>query len=115
MSECSECNGTIDAKSEDAVCCSICQSRIHMDCFLKGTPLDSENSTSTRATRKHSVTSLTSDTIKATLSSKCVLVLCDKCKSSGDIKTLLKKMYESVSRSDLQIQELSSKVEDLTK
>ena len=85
MTECSECNGTIDAKSEDAVCCSICQSRIHMDCFLKGTSLDSENSTSTRATRKHSVTSLTSDTIKATLSSKCVLVLCDKCKSSGDI------------------------------
>ena len=40
---------------------------------------------------------------------------CDKCKSSGDIKNLLKKMYDSVSRSDLQIQELSSKVEDLTK
>ena len=115
MVECSECNGTVDAKSEDVVCCSICQSKIHMECFLKGTSLDSENSTSTRTTRKHSVTTLTSDTIKATLSSKCVLVLCDKCKSSGDIKNLLKKMYESVSRSDLQIQELSNKVEGLTK
>ena len=86
-----------------------------MDYFPKGTLLDSENSTSIRAMRKHSVTSPTSNTIKATLSFKCVLVLCDKYKSSGDIKNLLRKMYDSVFCSDLLILELSNKVEDLTK
>ena len=73
----------MDPKSEDdAVCCSIFQNRMHMECFLKGPTLETE--TTSCVTRKQSMTSLASETIKAALTSQHVLILCDKCKTSEE-------------------------------
>ena len=106
--QCTECLINVEEEGDDeTVSCTLCQNVMHIACFLKGTTLADTSK------RGRALAGLM-ETVKAAISSQCVLVVCDNCKTTSDIKKALKKLYDSSARNAIRMQELDETIETLT-
>ena len=108
---CTECEGEMKDTDIKCVQCSLCQEWVHLECFVMAAGLDEAlfQGTKVDPTKKKKVkrsvnegrviTQDQLDLIEAALSAQCVIVICKRCQSGGDVKKIITKLYNTASKS----------------
>ena len=104
---------------------SLCQDWVHLECFIMAAGMDEAlfQGTKVDPTKKKKVkrsvnegrviTQDQLDLIEAALSAQCVIVICKRCQSGGDVKKIITKLYNTASKAAVLTEALEGRMKSV--